>query len=401
MGEARDRGAPFLALGVGGVAVRRDPVAREGPAGAAGHARRGPGRGSRARRRPLAARPTPDAAPETAPAATLPAADAARVGLRSRGTARSSARAATPEGLAKQARRPREALEDAEATGGGREGRLPSRARRWRRRSSAARSSRTSRGGEGAEARQRAGDAARAHRRQHARASSKPLRAAQRGRPDVEGRQRGTEARRHGAGRGDEQDRRPHEEGREVQERQDPGTNETYGEAERRIRKEGKERARSLLDADQARVWDRSQPTRSSAGSSAGDTRSDRGRPASRSPCLAGRLARTSDGLEPREERARARLRVRRPGCRARRRSPPRRRRAVAPRRTAPRMWPSKRVLDVAEPGEQAHGEELAVEQRERGAREHAAVGELERPRGEPRVRARRARRGRGRRWRP
>ena len=39
-----------------------------------------------------------------------------------------------------------------------------------------------------------------------------------------------------------------------------PGTNETYAEAERRIRKDGKDRARSLLDADQARVWDRSHP---------------------------------------------------------------------------------------------------------------------------------------------
>lgn len=39
-----------------------------------------------------------------------------------------------------------------------------------------------------------------------------------------------------------------------------PGTNETYAEAERRIRKDGKDRARSLLDADQAKVWDRSHP---------------------------------------------------------------------------------------------------------------------------------------------
>jgi hypothetical protein len=39
-----------------------------------------------------------------------------------------------------------------------------------------------------------------------------------------------------------------------------PGTNETYKESEQRIRKDGKDRARSLLDADQAKVWDRSHP---------------------------------------------------------------------------------------------------------------------------------------------
>lgn len=39
-----------------------------------------------------------------------------------------------------------------------------------------------------------------------------------------------------------------------------PGTSETYAEAERRIRKDAKERARSLLDADQAKTWDRSHP---------------------------------------------------------------------------------------------------------------------------------------------
>lgn len=39
-----------------------------------------------------------------------------------------------------------------------------------------------------------------------------------------------------------------------------PGTSETYKEAEQRIRKDGKDRARSLLDTDQAKVWDRSHP---------------------------------------------------------------------------------------------------------------------------------------------
>jgi hypothetical protein len=39
-----------------------------------------------------------------------------------------------------------------------------------------------------------------------------------------------------------------------------PGTSETYAEAERRIVKDGRDRARSVLDADQARVWDRSNP---------------------------------------------------------------------------------------------------------------------------------------------
>jgi len=37
-----------------------------------------------------------------------------------------------------------------------------------------------------------------------------------------------------------------------------PGTNETYAEAERRLRKDGKARARSFLNQDQAKSWDRS-----------------------------------------------------------------------------------------------------------------------------------------------
>lgn len=37
-----------------------------------------------------------------------------------------------------------------------------------------------------------------------------------------------------------------------------PGTNETYGQAEQRIRKESKDRARRLLSAEQAKTWDRS-----------------------------------------------------------------------------------------------------------------------------------------------
>ena len=37
-----------------------------------------------------------------------------------------------------------------------------------------------------------------------------------------------------------------------------PGTNETYGEAERRVRKDGKARARSFLSQDQAKTWDKS-----------------------------------------------------------------------------------------------------------------------------------------------
>lgn len=39
-----------------------------------------------------------------------------------------------------------------------------------------------------------------------------------------------------------------------------PGANETYGDAVQRIRKDGRERARALLDADQVKVWDRSNP---------------------------------------------------------------------------------------------------------------------------------------------
>jgi hypothetical protein len=50
-----------------------------------------------------------------------------------------------------------------------------------------------------------------------------------------------------------------------------PGTNETYKEAEERIRKDGKERARSLLDRDQARVWDRSHPDSLWQGGAGGD----------------------------------------------------------------------------------------------------------------------------------
>jgi hypothetical protein len=37
-----------------------------------------------------------------------------------------------------------------------------------------------------------------------------------------------------------------------------PGTNETFAEAERRIRKEGKARARAYLSPEQAKTWDRS-----------------------------------------------------------------------------------------------------------------------------------------------
>jgi hypothetical protein len=37
-----------------------------------------------------------------------------------------------------------------------------------------------------------------------------------------------------------------------------PGTNETYAEAERRIRQEGKSRARGYLSPEQAKTWDRS-----------------------------------------------------------------------------------------------------------------------------------------------
>lgn len=37
-----------------------------------------------------------------------------------------------------------------------------------------------------------------------------------------------------------------------------PGTNETYEQAARRIRKDGKARARSYLNADQAKTWDKS-----------------------------------------------------------------------------------------------------------------------------------------------
>jgi hypothetical protein len=37
-----------------------------------------------------------------------------------------------------------------------------------------------------------------------------------------------------------------------------PGTDETYAQAERRIRKDGKARARSYLNADQAKTWDKS-----------------------------------------------------------------------------------------------------------------------------------------------
>jgi hypothetical protein len=37
-----------------------------------------------------------------------------------------------------------------------------------------------------------------------------------------------------------------------------PGTNETYAQAERRIKKDGKARARSYLSADQAKTWDKS-----------------------------------------------------------------------------------------------------------------------------------------------
>lgn len=37
-----------------------------------------------------------------------------------------------------------------------------------------------------------------------------------------------------------------------------PGTNETYAEAERRVRKEGKARARSFLSPEQAKTWDKS-----------------------------------------------------------------------------------------------------------------------------------------------
>jgi hypothetical protein len=51
-----------------------------------------------------------------------------------------------------------------------------------------------------------------------------------------------------------------------------PGSNETYGEAERRIRKEGKDRGRSLLDADQAKVWDRSHPDALFGGQLGGDS---------------------------------------------------------------------------------------------------------------------------------
>jgi hypothetical protein len=37
-----------------------------------------------------------------------------------------------------------------------------------------------------------------------------------------------------------------------------PGTNETYAQAERRLRKDGKARARSFLSPEQAKTWDRS-----------------------------------------------------------------------------------------------------------------------------------------------
>ena len=37
-----------------------------------------------------------------------------------------------------------------------------------------------------------------------------------------------------------------------------PGTNETYAQAERRLRKDGKARARSFLNPDQAKTWDKS-----------------------------------------------------------------------------------------------------------------------------------------------
>lgn len=39
-----------------------------------------------------------------------------------------------------------------------------------------------------------------------------------------------------------------------------PGSNETYAEAQRRLQKEGKERARSYLNPEQAKTWDKSHP---------------------------------------------------------------------------------------------------------------------------------------------
>lgn len=51
-----------------------------------------------------------------------------------------------------------------------------------------------------------------------------------------------------------------------------PGSSETYGEAEARIRKQGKERARSYLNADQAKTWDKSHPDAMFGGDGAGMT---------------------------------------------------------------------------------------------------------------------------------
>lgn len=50
-----------------------------------------------------------------------------------------------------------------------------------------------------------------------------------------------------------------------------PGTSETYAEAERRIKKEGRDRARSVLDPDQAKVWDRGHPDTMFGGAGGGD----------------------------------------------------------------------------------------------------------------------------------
>lgn len=51
-----------------------------------------------------------------------------------------------------------------------------------------------------------------------------------------------------------------------------PGSSETYAEAEARIRKQGKERARSYLNADQAKTWDKSHPDPMFGGDGAGMT---------------------------------------------------------------------------------------------------------------------------------